>query len=123
MKCLLFCSASYSAVNGKVDVSFTRCVLHKSCLPHSEHVRCAYSHSECWWLWYHLSLLFHLLLLNMPQVTKLRGYDAHLGASLSTKSIDIRKREAEALRARIEREMAAQVGGLKSSNRWRCMQV
>lgn len=43
------------------------------------------------------------------QITKLRGYDAHLSSALSSKAIDIRKREADALRARIEREMAAKV--------------
>lgn len=49
---------------------------------------------------------------HMPwlmQVARLRGYDAFLGQALSRKALDIRRREAEALRQRIEREMAAKV--------------
>jgi len=39
------------------------------------------------------------------QIVRLHGYDAFLRQALSSKGVDIRKREAEALRARIEREL------------------
>ncbi len=39
------------------------------------------------------------------QVARLQGYDAFLSQCLSGRAIDIRKREAEALRTRIEREL------------------
>lgn len=42
----------------------------------------------------------------MLQIARLHGYDAFLRQALSSKGVDIRKREAEALRARIERELA-----------------
>ncbi|KAG1660824.1 hypothetical protein FOA52_010249 [Chlamydomonas sp. UWO 241] len=42
-------------------------------------------------------------------VGRLRGYEAFLGQCLSLKTLDIRKREAEALQQRITRDMAAQV--------------
>ena len=40
------------------------------------------------------------------QIARLHGYDSFLQQALSSKGIDVRKREAEALRARIERELA-----------------
>jgi hypothetical protein len=43
---------------------------------------------------------------SVLQVARLHGYDSFLQQALSSKGIDIRKREAEALRARIERELA-----------------
>ena len=44
-------------------------------------------------------------------VVRLRGYEGFLGQCQSGKSIDIRKREAEALRARVDRDMAGEEGG------------
>lgn len=40
---------------------------------------------------------------------KLRGYESFLGQCLSLKSIDIRKREAQALQQRIKRELGQKV--------------
>ena len=44
-------------------------------------------------------------------MVRLRGYEGFLGQCQSGKSIDIRKREAEALRARVDRDMAGEEGG------------
>ncbi|KAL6762773.1 hypothetical protein V8C86DRAFT_3130507 [Haematococcus lacustris] len=57
------------------------------------------------------------------KVCRLLSYDAHLGQALSAKGIDIRKREAEALRQRIEREMAAQLAEVQQQVAQSCQKI
>lgn len=53
-------------------------------------------------------------------VAKLRNYEAFLGQSMSIKGIDIRKREAEALRAKIERDLGDSIEELEDKVKASC---
>eukprot|EP00798_Chlamydomonas_sp_ICE-L_P002710 gene2710-12580_t len=56
-------------------------------------------------------------------IGQLRSYETFLGQCLSNKSIQIRKREAEALRARIERELTAKSEDLKKAVEKSCAAI
>ena len=56
-------------------------------------------------------------------VSKLRSYEGFLGQSMSIKSIDIRKREAEALRAKIERDLGDSVEELEDQVKASCDKI